>query len=157
MATTYATPRWSAAFVTALVWALAAASIVFWGLRLLAPPETVPPPAVAVQPLPAPDSAAVARLLGAQAPRAAVAPELASRFKLLGVVKGPDGEGAALLSVDGQPPRPFRVGTEVADGYVLRALDRRAAHIGAAGKDGEALTLDLPELPLAPNPPRDPS
>ena len=140
-----------------LLWALAAASVVFWGLRLAAPSEAWRRPRCR-PPRPAPpDAAAVARLLGASAPRAVAPPELASRFKLLGVVTDKTGRGAALMAVDGKPPRPFRVGAEVADGYVLRSLDRRAASIGASAQGPAALTLELPVLPLAPNPMRAPS
>ena len=54
-------------------------------------------------------------------------PEAASRFVLLGVVADTDGQGAALIAVDGKPPRPFRVGAKVADGYVLHSVSARAA------------------------------
>jgi general secretion pathway protein C len=72
-------------------------------------------------------------------------------------VADPNGRGAALLAVDGKPARPYRVGAEVVDGYVLKALDARAATLstGAAGPD--ALTLQLPARPFAPNPPRAPA
>ena len=150
--------RWPAATATTLVWALAAASIVFWGLRLAAPADAVAPPAVPITPAAPPDPAAIARLLGAQASRQAVvaAPELASRLVLLGVVADRAGKGAALIAVDGKPPRPYRVGAALADGYVLRSLDARGATVGASTSGPAALTLTLPVRPFAPNPPRGP-
>ncbi len=156
MSLPYAPARWPAAATTTLVWALAAASIVFWALRLAAPADAIAPPAVLTTPAAPPDPNAIARLLGAQAPRATVtaAPELASRFVLLGVVADTAGQGAALLAVDGKPPRPFRVGAALADGYVLRSLDARAATVGASTTGPAALTLQLPVPPFAPNPPR---
>ena len=158
MSLPYAPARWPAATATTLVWALAAASIVFWGLRLAAPADGVTPPAVPSTPAAPPDPAAVARLLGVQAPRETVvaAPALASRFVLLGVVADTAGQGAALIAVDGKPPRPYRVGRTVVDGYVLRSLDSRTVTIGESTSGPAALTLQLPTRPLAPNPPRGP-
>ncbi|RYY52355.1 MAG: hypothetical protein EOO24_65305, partial [Comamonadaceae bacterium] len=111
--------RWPAPVSTVAVWALAAASIVFWGLRLAAPSDALAPPAVASAPA-AVDPVAVGRLLGAvDAPVVAAAtPDAASRFALLGVIADPDGQGAALIAVDGKPARPFRVGAKLADSYV---------------------------------------
>jgi len=159
MSLPYAPARWPAVTVTVLLWALAAGSIVFWGLRLAAPAATIVPPAVSGAPAAPPDPAAVARLLGAQAPRqvVATAPELASRLVLLGVVADPSGRGAALLAVDGKPARPYRVGAEVVDGYVLKTLDARAATLSAGAAGPAALTLQLPARPFAPNPPRAPT
>ncbi len=156
MSLPYAPARWPAASMTTLLWALAAASIVFWVLRLAAPADAVAPPAVPATVAAPPDPAAVARLLGAQAPRKTVAPapELASRFVLLGVVADTAGQGAALLAIDGKPPRPYRVGAALADGYVLRSLDARAATVGISTSGPAALSLQLPVRPLAPNPPR---
>jgi general secretion pathway protein C len=155
MSLPYAPARWPAATATTLLWALAAASVVFWGLRLAAPPDALTPPVPSTPAAPL-DPAAIARLLGAQAPRetVVVAPELASRFVLLGVVADTAGKGAALIAVDGKPPRPYRVGTTLADGYVLRSLDARAATVGASTSGPAALTLQLPARPFAPNPPR---
>ena len=156
MSLPYAPARWPAATATVLVWALAAASIVFWGLRLASSGEAVAPPAVPSTPAAPPDPAAIARLLGAQPAREVVvaAPELASRLVLLGVVADKAGQGAALIAVDGKPPRPYRVGAALADGYVLRSVDTRAATVGTSATGPAVLTLQLPQRPLAPNPPR---
>lgn len=159
MSLPYAPARWPVISATTLLWAAAAASIVFWGLRLAAPSDAIAPPAVSGPEAAPPDPAAVARFLGAQGARevVVVAPELASRFVLLGVVADPSGRGAALLAVDGKPPRPYRVGAEVADGYVLKTLDARAATISTSTSGPDAVTLQLPARPFAPNPPRAPA
>jgi general secretion pathway protein C len=130
---------------------LAAASIVFWGLRLAAPSDAPAPPPVLGTPQAAPDPAAVARVLGVVSTQAAAAavPEAASRFALLGVVADADQQGVALIAVDGKPPRPFRVGATVADGYVLQSLEARAAALGASADAATAFTLNLPTRPLA--------
>jgi len=131
--------------VTVLVWALAAASAVYWGLRIrgeasggqasapvAAPGETQP------------DPQAVARVLGASGVTAAPA-SVASRFALQGVVASPAGGGSALISVDGQPARPYLVGAAVSEGWVLRSVAGRHAVLAAAD-GGAALTLELPPL-----------
>lgn len=127
----------------------------FWGLRLTAPSDAVAPPAVIKTPL-EPDPAAVAQMLGAVSnqPAAAVAPEAASRFALLGVVSDADQQGAALIAVDGKPARPFKVGANVAEGFVLQSVTTRAAALGPS-VDGKAiLTLQMPTRPFAiPSPP----
>jgi general secretion pathway protein C len=137
---------------------MAAASIVFWGLRLTAPADALAPPAVAAAPV-AVDPAAVGRLLGAtNTPAAAAAmPDAASRFVLQGVVADTDGRGAALIAVDGKPARPFRVGAKIGDSYVLQSVDPRAATLGAGAQGDASFTLKLPPRPMAiPGPARAP-
>lgn len=94
--------------------------------------------------------AQVARLLGAmpaEASAAAAAPSAASRFQLTGVVAGLSGAGAALISVDGAPPKPFTVGSRVDEGLVLQSVQGRRALLGAQPRGEAALTLEVPALP----------
>lgn len=140
-----------------VVWGLVAATAVFWGLRLLVRPQAAPSYALAVG-----DTAVMrgdlARLLGA-APVAAnadapAAPELASRFKLIGVMapKPPatasiaPGPGYALIAVDGKPARAFAVGATLDSGLVLQAVSLRSASIGPA-QGTTAVKLELLPLP----------
>jgi general secretion pathway protein C len=155
MSASYAPARWPSAAATTVLWALAAASIVFWGLRLATPSAAVAPPALNTNGAAVVDPVAVAQMLGVvQGPAAVVAaPDAASRFQLLGVVADADQQGAALIAVDGKPARPFRVGAQVAEGYVLQSLDLRAASIGASVDAPPAFTLQLPTRPLAVNGP----
>lgn len=136
-----------------LVWALVAATAVFWGLRLLVRPPAAPAHTVAVG-----DASALrgdlTRLLGAtpSAPSAAAAPapELASRFKLLGVMasKQTQGEGFALIAVDAKPARAYAVGAPLDGDLVLKSVGLRTAAIGPA-QGAPALTLEVPALPTA--------
>jgi general secretion pathway protein C len=155
MSVPYAPARWPAATATTGLWAVAAASIVFWGLRLMAPSEAVAPPAVASSASASVDPAAVAQLLGAVPAQAAAAatPDAASRFALQGVVADTEQQGVALIAVDGKPARPFRVGAKVAEGYVLQSVGTRAATLGASVDSAAAFTLQLPVRPLAVNAP----
>jgi len=132
------------------VWALAAASVVFWGLRLAAPPESAAPPALVSSPL-AVDPAEVAKSFGATtAPMVSLTPDAGSRFVLLGVVADGDQQGAALVAVDGKPPRPYRVGQQMGDGYVLQSVDLRVAKLGAGADTPTLLTLQMPKPNSAP-------
>lgn len=156
MSLLYAPPRWPAATTTLGVWGLAAASLVFWGLRLAGPADGLAPPPVAGVPVATIDSAAVAQLFGAPSDKAVAAatPQAASRFVLIGVVADSARQGAALVAVDGKPARPYRVGSQLADGYVLQSVDVRSAALGASLGAPAALTLQLPVRPLAiPAPP----
>lgn len=156
MTLSYPTARWPSAVVTFGLWSAAVAVMVFWGLRLAAPPDAPPPPVVAAPQAGVIDPTVVARLLGAVTGEAPVvsAPEAASRFALLGVVADTLQRGIALIAVDGQPPRPFRVGARVAEGYVLQAVGARSATVGAQANAASAFTLQLPTTPMAiPAPP----
>ena len=137
-------PRWHAALGTTGVWVLASASIVFWGLRIAAPPEAAAPPALVSAPV-AVDTAEVAKAFGATTTRASLTPDAGSRFVLLGVVSDEDQRGAALIAVDGKAPRPYRIGQEVGEGYVLQSVDVRAAKIGAGADTPTLFTLQMPK------------
>jgi general secretion pathway protein C len=142
-----------------VIWALVAASAVFWGLRLWtrsaeAPGYTVPVGDVAAA------RGDLTRVLGATpvATAAAVAiPEVASRFRLLGIMapKASAGaglpstrQGVALIAVDGKPPKAFVVGSSLDTGLVLQSVSHRTASIGAA-QGAPAVTLELPPLAAA--------
>src|SRR5574343_560848 len=100
---------WGVRLGTLAIWALAAASAAYWGLRLTARPPGMPAPTAAPAPVAA-DVQAMARLLGAvtaQTPQAAAVP-VSSRFALVGVLAGQQGgSGAALIAVDGKPAKPY--------------------------------------------------
>ena len=147
---TSAQSRWVVRVTTFVLWVLAAGSSVYWGLRIMsgAAPSAVAAPVRT--PAPA-DAAAVARLLGASpaaASPAAAAPavNLASRFNLVGVVAAKSRRGAALISVDGKPARPFRVGSAVDEDLVLQSVEGRRAMLGASPDGPAVLTLELPPV-----------
>ena len=119
-------------------------SAVTWGLRWSATGESPSYASVATQALPEVDVSAAARSLGAASAPTAAAPALASRFQLQGVMSGASGAGIALMTVDGKPAKPFRVGAVVADGLVLQSADGRRISLGAAVDGPQALVLELP-------------
>lgn len=111
----------------------------------------VTPVAAAPMALPVVDTAAVARALGLLplvVPDPTPAPvAVASRYALLGVVSTGARQGAALIALDGQPARPYRVGAMLDGGLVLQAVDRRGARLGPALQGPTTVELALPETP----------
>ena len=132
------------------MWALVAATAVFWGLRLFVSAPAAPAHALTLDTGAAP-RADLSRLFGADAPEVTetIVPALASRFRLLGVVAPkPAGQntGVALIAVDGKPPRAYRVGTAIEAGMVLQAVQGRGASLGPRGGAAQ-VRLDVPPLP----------
>ncbi|MBE7366764.1 type II secretion system protein N [Ramlibacter pallidus] len=147
---TTAPASWTVRGTTFGLWALVGLSALYWALKVAGgtPPASArvaPPRAVA-----AADPAAIARLLGST-PATAAAPApvatLASRFQLVGVAAGAtSGAGAAVISVDGKPARPYRVGTSLDEGLVLQSVQGRKATIAAQRDGPPLLVLELPPL-----------
>jgi general secretion pathway protein C len=140
-----------------VVWAAVAGSVMFWALRLLVNSQAMPAHAVSVG-----DSSVavgdVTRLLGTtpkEAVAAAAAPvsELSTRFKLTGVMspkataRSASGQGVALISVDGKPPRAFSVGSRVDGELRLQAVSLRTASIGS-GPGQAPVVLEMPPIAL---------
>lgn len=140
-----------------VIWALVAATAVFWGLRLWtrsaeAPQYTVPVGDVAVA------RGDLSRLLGATpvaVAAVAATPEAASRFRLIGIMapkasaaSAQPGQGVALIAVDGKPPKAFVVGSTLDTNMVLQSVSLRTAAIGPA-QGIAAVTLELPPLAAA--------
>lgn len=139
-------PSLSLRLLTVLVWALVAASAVFWGVRLSQPTAPWVVPALAQPAAQAIDTEAIARLLGASPLVSAPAAAPATDLVLSGVVAARSGQGTALIAVRGQPPRPYRVGQAVGDGLILQSVQGRRALLGERLQGPATLTLELPAL-----------
>jgi len=138
-----------------VLWALVAATAVFWGLRLL-----VAAPAAPAYAVPVGEATAVrgdlTRLLGSapvSAAAAAASPEASSRFRLLGIM-APKGEsdpvrGVALIAVDGKMAKAYAVGAHVDNDLVLQSVSLRTASIGSGQGAPATITLELPPLAAA--------
>lgn len=120
---------------TFAVWFLTAASLVFW---LLHGPKSE----VATQVLLA-DSLnpnapemfdSMARALGQPVVQEAHSTvQSGSSYQLIGVIASASGHGGALISVDGQSPKAYRVGEEIHDGLALESVFARQAKLKRAG------------------------
>ena len=136
---------WMVRLVTLAFWAMAAASLTWWGLRLWGGAAPVAPVAQTVAASTAvADPAALARLLGAAPATTAAAPVAVNRFILLGVMASPSRQGAALIAVDGKPARAYRVGSKVDEGLVLEAVEPRKARLAHVSGAGEPMTIEMP-------------
>ncbi|MFM7531096.1 MAG: type II secretion system protein N [Rubrivivax sp.] len=146
------TARW----VAFLTWAAVAAGAVYWALKLAASPSALPAHAQ-VAAAGARLSGDLSRVLGAGAPVApapvepvAATPAPDSRFSLLGVVAPRPGtsarEGLALIAVDDQPAKAYRVGSTVEGALMLLTVSARGASLGPRGGP-PSVVLELPELP----------
>lgn len=137
-----------------IVWALVAGGAVYWSLKLLVRAPGAPLHSVA-----AVGGTAVrgdlTRLLGSApvaSAAAALAPAMASRFRLHGVMAPksapratPSLQGVALISVDGKAPRAYAVGARVDSQLVLQSVSLRTAAIGPA-EGGASVNLEVPAL-----------
>ena len=134
------------ALVTGLLWCAAAASAVFWVLQFPQEKSALNAPVVKTGvsgSSGAEASAQALRALGGK-PQGA-APEVVvaqtSRYQLWGVVAGASGQGSALIGIDGQPPKAYRVGQAVGEGLKLVSLTPKQARLDSSG---QPLVLDLP-------------
>jgi general secretion pathway protein C len=141
----------------ALFWCAAVASAVFWVLNF--PSGSVVQGVPLVQGSAQAGSASsvqssvhMARVWGVQVqtPVPEVSIAQSSRFQLWGVVAGASGQGSALIALDGQPPRAFRVGQTVTDGVVLQSLGQKQAQLGVSAQGAALFSLSLPGTDKAP-------
>ena len=143
------------ALVTGLLWCAAAASVAFWVLRFPQGPSGTAP-VVVVSGASAASVAAVggsvplSRAWGVKAPLTEVDVAQTTRYQLWGVVAGASGQGSALIGIDGQPPKAYRVGQALSEGVYLQRLGHRQAQLGAAAQGPVLFSLSLPLADKAP-------
>jgi general secretion pathway protein C len=133
-----------AAFLLAL---LLAATVVFWIMRW--PSAEIGPALPLAQvrdELPAANSTLMARLLGQAdvTEEAKAAPSAASRFLLTGIIASGRGRGVALVSIDGKPPKPYREGSQIEEGWMLQSVEPRSIALATDAKAPVGLRLELP-------------
>lgn len=131
-----------------IVWAVVAASTVFWGLRLGVGSRPLPAGTKVVDAGP-PASDDLSRLFGPSTRPTSATPVVAPappRYKLLGVVaarQAADSPAAlALIAIDDKPAKAYRVGAELDGNLVLTEVRARGVSLGPRG--GPALSIELP-------------
>ena len=133
---------------------LAAASAVYWALKWPGAGASTNAASVLVADAAPANPQALARALGggnvvaevAQQPAVLAAASLAGRLALVGVVAYRNKGGAALISIDGNPARPYRVGARVDDALVLQSVAARRAVLAEQLQGPASITLELPAL-----------
>lgn len=143
--------RYAPTVAAGLLW-LAAGLSAGYGVLQAVGRTSVMPVAASPVAVPSADPAAVARALGARAAAspveaAPVAVAEAPRYNLQGVIASVGQQGAALIAVNGQPARPFRVGSVVDAGLVLQSVSRQKVRLGATVGGPTTLELALPVTP----------
>lgn len=139
---------WWLRIATFTLAALAAASAAYWTLNLSAPASVTPIDLVFPDARPTSNPQALARLLGggqvsAQSVKSDVS---ASRLKLAGVVANRGQGGYALIAIDDQPAKPYRVGSQVSDKLILQSVAPRSADLATSAEAPVSVTLELPAL-----------
>jgi len=137
------------AVLAGLLWLAAGLSAGYWGLQAWGRAPVTPVPASASAP-PVVDTVLLARALGALPVAEPLAPAVsaaASRYALQGVVAVGTARGVALIAVDAQPARPFRIGAEVSAGLVLQAVTAQQVRLGAAIGGPTTVMLEMPSKP----------
>lgn len=87
---------------------------------------------------------AVVRWLDGSVPNGGMKSDVVGRLVLVGVLGGSGSAGAALIAIDGQPAKAFKLGATVMDGLLLRsAAGRQAVLAPVGGGEQDAVTLEL--------------
>ena len=154
-------------FTTFLLWAVVSLSAVGWTLRLW-PIMNPSSPAVSAQSMQVAQNlqaqslrdrsnraSSVGTLLGAESKALQSAPDLAlARLALVGVIQTGEGQGVALISVDAQNPKPYRIGSKVGDALILSSVEERSVSFKLVGDNSAldsnsarstSMRLDLPK------------
>ena len=136
---------WSLRLITLAVWLLVVLCSVYWAMKFV----TVKPvnaSFAAATPAVVLDSQAIAKLLGAPnsgAEQAVITPA-SSNYALFGLAMEKSGRGVALIATDGKPAKPYRVGSKVADEWVLKSISRTDVILAASMDAADGMKLDLP-------------
>jgi general secretion pathway protein C len=142
------------------VTALTAASAAYWVLKWSAAAPEAPTLEAPLASTPQADARVVARLLGGAQQAALAGPSVlptasASQFKLLGVVTEGRHGGYALIAINDQPAKPYRVGAAVGDQLVLHSVAARSAALASSVQASASVQLVLPALAPAQEAPTD--
>jgi general secretion pathway protein C len=138
---------WAVRLVTFAVAAVAAASAAYWGLKVWNASHVSRAGTAAIASAPPLDPQALANVLGGGSAALTQQPGAASvantQYVLQGVVADIQSGGAALISVDGKPAMPFRVGAAVENGLVLQSVSGRRAALGPSLDGPSTLEIEL--------------
>jgi general secretion pathway protein C len=133
-----------------VIWLAAGLSAGYWALQTWGR-SPVTPLASATVSLPVVDTNSVSQALGATAAPvvgdAGPAVAVATRYDLIGVVSDRRQQGAALIAVDGRPPKPYPVGAELEGGMFLQSVNGRTVRLGPSMTAPHSMELTLPAPP----------
>ncbi|MDO8457602.1 MAG: hypothetical protein Q7T07_11910 [Burkholderiaceae bacterium] len=136
---------WSLRLITLTVWLVAVLCVVYWAMKFVTV-KPVTANSAAIAPAVVVDSTAVAKLLGATnsiAGQTVITPA-SSNYALFGLAVTGSGTGVALIATDGKPAKPYRVGSNVADDWVLKSVSRTGVVLAASVSAPDGMKLELP-------------
>jgi general secretion pathway protein C len=128
------------------MWLLVAGSATYWALKMNAGQGPSKASFTAVAAAQTPDTASMARVLGAAAAQPLKPSSASNRFALKGVVSGALGKEAALIAIDDKPARAFIVGSAIEEGLVLQSATARRVTLSATPNGPALMTLEMPVL-----------
>lgn len=145
------TKLWPSRLMAFFLWLVVAASATYWILKIAGLTRASTAAGVVAPDAPAATPEDLARVLGPSNAGAVTATGVAItptvdpgiRMRLLGVVADRRHAGVALISLNGEPPRPYRVGSELDGGYKLTAVATRTATLSPVGQATTPITLEL--------------
>jgi general secretion pathway protein C len=146
---------WWSRLATTGVWLLLGLSATYWLLQWRSAQQATAvraPVASTAAPVLNLDAAELAKVLGATAAApVASAPVVSAstRFNLVGVVRVAGRSSVAVIAVDGQAAKPYRVGSEVEPGFVLTSVGPKSADLAPEVGLPATMTLELPKAPGA--------
>lgn len=139
-------PSWLLRLVTLAVWLVAVLCGTYWALKFVTVKPVSANPAAAA-PAVVVDSTAVAKLLGATDSIAgqSIMATAGSTYSLFGLAATGAGTGVALIAMEGKPAKPYRVGSKVADDWVLKSVSSTEAILATAVDAPDGMKLELPK------------
>lgn len=145
---------WTLRLFTMLIWLLVGLCAAYWVFKF-ATTKTIEATAPPAAPTVLIDSKAIGKLLGATDIAAVkqINTAASTKFVLFGLANSANGQGYALIAVDGKPAKPYRVGSLVADELVLKSISKTGVLLATSLKATEGVTLELPERKPINNPP----
>jgi general secretion pathway protein C len=135
---------WALSIITLCVWSAVGLSVAYWvNKRVFVKPSEVDLD-VSQANLPV-DSKAIAKLLGASDSEVVepTSTALKNTFVLFGLARSANGQGVALISLDGKPAKPYKLGSLVVDDLTLKTISTNTVMLAISDKATDGISLEL--------------
>lgn len=136
--------RWLLRLITTTIWLVVALFAAFWAMKFIKARSVSASPAMIV-PQASVDSAAIGKILGVDSlsRNKSVSIESSANLALFGVASTAAGGGVALISTDGKPAKPYRIGGKVTDTLTLKSVSRTEVKLSTANSEAEVVSLAI--------------
>lgn len=135
---------WMLLLFTAAIWVVVALFGVYWTMKFVKSGNVSASIAMIV-PQASVDSSALGKLLGVDplAGNNSLSTESSVNLALFGVASTSAGGGIALISTDGKPAKPYRIGGKVTDTLTLKSVSRTEVKLATANSETEVISLAI--------------